>query len=227
VTSGSRVEPVGSRVVEAATAAELSSLIADELSMLRARSADQRIMVGLAGCPGVGKSTVSELLRTQLGPVAQVIAMDGFHLSNAALVSLGRADRKGAADTFDRDGFATLLHRLRADDHDQTVWVPVFHREIEESIAAERGVAPQHRTVIVEGNYLLLWPECAGLLDACWYLEAVDDAARVSRLVSRHVSFGRTLAEATQWVQRSDEANARIIESARSRADLVIRYPNW
>jgi pantothenate kinase len=217
-----RVEP---RIVEVASQAALRSLIASEVARLQATAGDRRIIIGLVGCPGVGKSTVSDLVLTQLGQSAQVVAMDGFHLSNAALSSLGHAERKGAPDTFDRDGFAHLVGRMRADDC--TVWAPVFHREIEESIAAEREVSSRHRALIVEGNYLLLWPECAAHLDACWYLEAADDADRVQRLVDRHVSFGRSQREAVEWVNRSDEANARVIEATRSEADLVIRCATW
>jgi pantothenate kinase len=214
------------RVVDVATSAELNSILAAELAALR-RQLEGRVLIGIVGCPGVGKSTVSAALLAGLGPAAQVVAMDGFHLSNGALAELGRSDRKGAADTFDRDGFRVLLDRLRADDDDSTVWAPVFHREIEESFAADRGVSPSHRTVVVEGNYLLHWPECAATLDACWYLEAADDGDRVERLIERHMSFGRSRSDATAWVRDSDEVNALLIASTRDRADLVIRMTTW
>jgi uridine kinase len=45
----------------------------------------------------------------------------------------------------------------------------------------------------------------------------------VARLIDRHVRFGRTPDEARAWVLRSDEANARLIEPTKARADLVIR----
>lgn len=52
------------------------------------------------------------------------------------LHALGRRDRKGAPDTFDSRGFAALLKRIGTErEHD--VYYPVFHREMEESIAAE------------------------------------------------------------------------------------------
>jgi hypothetical protein len=41
-------------------------------------------------------------------------------------------------------------------------------------------------------------------------------------LVARHIEFGKTADQAHDWVQRSDETNARLIEPTRDRADLVI-----
>ena len=62
--------------------------------------------------------------------------MDGFHLAQAELERLGRADRKGAPDTFDARGFAALPPRLRACE-DPVVYAPEFRREIEDERNAE------------------------------------------------------------------------------------------
>ncbi len=50
----------------------------------------------------------------------------------------------------------------------------------------------------------------------------VKHCSRWDRLIDRHVRFGRTPDAAREWVLRSDEANARLIEATRRRADLVI-----
>ena len=181
-------------------------------------------LLGLVGPPGVGKSTAAQLLADGL-PGAVVLPMDGFHLSNAELARLGRAERKGAPDTFDVDGFVALLRRIRA-GIERPIYAPRFHRELEESIAGEVAVLPSTSVVIVEGNYLLLdsggWEHVRPLLDVCWYLEAADDRARVQRLIDRHVAHGRSRSAATEWVERSDETNARIVASTRARADRVL-----
>lgn len=117
-----------------------------------------------------------------------------------------------------------LLQRLRHPGG-RTVYAPEFHREVEESFAGAIAVPPEVPLVITEGNYLLLpddpWGEVRELLDEAWFL-APDEQQRVSRLVARHIEFGKTAAQAHDWVQRSDEANARLIETTRERADLVI-----
>ena len=78
------------------------------------RSTD-RVLVGIVGKPGAGKSTLSAYLLEELkSSETTVVPMDGYHLSNPVLQELGRADRKGAPDTFDVAGFASLLQRIRA-----------------------------------------------------------------------------------------------------------------
>jgi hypothetical protein len=45
----------------------------------------------------------------------------------------------------------------------------------------------------------------------------------VARLIERHIRYGRSPAAAEEWVLRSDEANAVLVNATRGRADLVIR----
>ena len=151
--------------------------------------------------------------------------MDGFHLAQRELIRIGRADRKGAPDTFDVDGYVALLRRIR-DEADTTVYAPRFDRHIEEPIANAIAVEPRHTTVVTEGNYLLHdrdgWAHVRPLLDECWYVEC-DDTTRIERLVARHVEHGRSDEEAAAWAHAVDEPNARLIRQGRDRADAVIR----
>jgi pantothenate kinase len=73
-----------------------------------------RKILGLVGKPGSGKSTLAKLLGDRLGAKAQVVSMDGYHLSNKVLLNLGRRQRKGAVDTFDAQGYTLLLERSGA-----------------------------------------------------------------------------------------------------------------
>ena len=143
------------------------------------------------------------------------------------LARLGRAQRKGAPDTFDAAGYLALLRRLRAQGPDETVYAPEFRREIEEPIAGAIAVLPQTPLLLAEGNYLLLdeppWAQIAGVLDEVWYLD-VDDTLRRERLVARHRSFGRSAEAAHAWVMNTDEPNARRIAASAARATLRVRW---
>jgi len=188
------------------------------------RSTD-RYLIGIVGKPGAGKSTLSAYLLEELhSSEVTVVPMDGFHLSNAVLQALGRADRKGAPDTFDVAGFASLLQRIR-NEKSVDVYYPVFDRSIEESIAAQGVVTKETKVVIVEGNYLLHdsggWEEIAELLDELWFID-VDDEKRLERLIARHIAYGKSPADAQSWSRGSDEVNARTIATGRSRAHAVI-----
>ena len=190
----------------------------------------RRAILGIAGGPGAGKSTLAERLVRELNgtgePWVAHVPMDGFHLADAELDRLGRRDRKGAPDTFDAAGYAALLRRLREDAYDDVVYAPGFERVLEQPVAGAIPVPPAARLVVTEGNYLLLdtgaWARVGPQLDEVWFC-ALDERERVRRLVARHEEFGKSHEEAVAWVRRSDEANAELVATTRERADLVVR----
>ncbi|MFD4032561.1 nucleoside/nucleotide kinase family protein [Streptomyces sp. NPDC058637] len=185
-----------------------------------------RRVLGIAGAPGAGKSTLAARLVDSLEGRAALVPMDGFHLAGAELDRLGRSGRKGAPDTFDAAGYVALLRRLRNPEGPGPVYAPAFDRSLEEPIAGAVPVPGDIPLVVTEGNYLLLdedpWTAVRGLLDEVWFLDP-DPGLRVRRLVERHVRFGKPRPQAEDWVAVSDEPNARLVERGRDRADLVVR----
>ncbi len=186
-----------------------------------------RRIIGIAGAPGAGKTTYAEKLVAESqsdGVVAAYLPMDGFHLADEALRSLGLLDRKGAPETFDAWGYAALLRRLRGRP-DHVVWAPAFERVLEQPLAGAVRVGPEVELVVTEGNYLLLdrpeWQAVRAELDEVWFLDSPDDVRR-QRLVARHVEFGKSPAEAEDWVTRVDDVNAALVATGRGTADRVV-----
>lgn len=193
---------------------------------LMIRSGGRRLL-GIAGTPGSGKSTVAQLLAEALGDQAVVVPMDGFHLANRELARLGRAERKGAPDTFDVQGYLALLRRLKAPQPGEVIYAPWFNRELEEGIAGAIAVAAEVPLIISEGNYLLLedggWAPVAQCFDDVWFV-AVSPAQRRARLVERHMRFGRSREAAEAWVESTDEPNALLVDASRTRAQVMVPW---
>jgi pantothenate kinase len=192
-----------------------------------AMSPDHRIVVGLAGSPGAGKSTIAAQLVELLTPDAALLPMDGFHLPQARLVELDRRDRMGAPDTFDLEHFRACLIAVRRGfgATGQSVSAPGFDREREEPVPGALHIAPECSCVVVEGNYLLLdaggWERIEPLLDLTFFVE-LDRERRLERLVARHERYGKSPAEALAWALGPDETNAQAIEPTATRADYRI-----
>ena len=214
--------------------AALAQRLLDRLSDRPPNPSDPsgRVLIGLTGAPGAGKSTLAadlaRALTAHLGAEAvAVVPMDGFHLADVTLDALGLRDRKGAPETFDADGYAALLGRLRAGGS-RPIYAPGFERDLEQPLAAAVLVPSSARVVLTEGNYLLLedprWHAVADALDETWFVET-DDAVRRERLLARHVAFGKSPQAARAWVDRVDEPNADLVAATRARADLVVRLP--
>ncbi|MDC7120686.1 nucleoside/nucleotide kinase family protein [Cellulomonas fimi] len=185
----------------------------------------RRSLLGIAGAPGAGKSTLAAQVASAYPDVAVVVPMDGFHLAQTELERLGLADRKGAPDTFDAAGFVALLRRLRDPHPDEVVYAPEYRRDLRNGVAGAIRVAPDVPLVVTEGNYLLLdthgFASVAGLLDEAWFV-APDDGLRLARLVARHEAFGKPADAAHAWVHGPDERNARLVAATASRADVVV-----
>lgn len=184
----------------------------------------QRLILGIAGAPGSGKSTVAQALQREL-EAAVVVPMDGFHLGNTIIDGTPLRDRKGAPDTFDVGGYVSLLARLVRRD-EEVVYAPAFRRSLDEPVAASIAVPQSAPVVITEGNYLLStlpgWREIRQHLDEVWFLDLAGET-RISRLVERHMHFGMDRDAAVAWANGPDQANAELIAATRDSADRLLR----
>ena len=217
----------------------LDELARDAIALADSDSRDpqhRRAILGVAGNPGAGKSTLVELLLTRIAAIkgeqwVAHVPMDGFHLADAQLDRLGSRGRKGAPGTFDADGYAHLLERIAQEDA-FPVYAPGFDRTLEQPLAAALVVLPSARLIITEGNYLLLdeprWARARAAMDAVWFV-ASEEELRVQRLVERHIRFGKTPSEARAWVANTDQPNADLVSATLGRADRVVvnRSAEW
>jgi pantothenate kinase len=202
--------------------------LAEEL-LAAVAAATKRFVLGIAGPPAAGKTTLASALaaivRKRRGENFAVVApLDGFHLSNRTLDERGLRAVKGAPETFDVEGFVHLLQEVRSAG--TTIFWPEFDRSLDEPTLSAIAIPPEAKLVITEGNYLLLespgWRDVAPLLDDIWYIDAPPGVLRM-RLIERQLEGGRTEEEAVGHVDGSDLPNARLVAQTQARAGRTLR----
>lgn len=207
----------------------LETIAQDLAQTVIGRAGDSpRFVIAIAGPPGAGKSALSEALESSLvalGHRAAIVPMDGFHFDNAVLEPRGQLPRKGAPFTFDADGYAVLLERLRAASG-RDIAVPVFDRDKDLARAGGRIIQPSDRFLIAEGNYLLLdaepWNQMAGLFDITVMVETAPEVLR-QRLIGRWLSHGLTRDQAVARAMGNDIPNSELVAGSSRPADLTVR----
>ncbi|MCY4203415.1 MAG: hypothetical protein OXD38_12545 [Aestuariivita sp.] len=186
----------------------------------------KRRLIAIAGPPTAGKSTLAETLQNVLNKtrnaIATTVPMDGFHLDNRLLALSGLQKYKGSPETFDVDGFVTLVKRLTVEDF---VYYPIFDRTQDQAIAGSGVVTPDCETIVIEGNYLLfdepLWSELVPFWDFSIWIDVDEEEIR-NRCMQRWVKLGLSEEEAKERTEQNDLRNTRRIMNARVPANYVV-----
>lgn len=173
----------------------------------------RRLLVGIAGIPGSGKSTLSQAVLERIvalrGPCCVLVGMDGWHYPRTVLDEMSDPaeahKRRGAAFTFDADAFVAFAERLRQDGL-HTITAPSFSHAEKDPVSDAIQIKPTHKIVLIEGLYCCLdvepWKRAAECWDLRWFIDTTPQIAR-ERLTRRHVESG-ICANAALAMERAD-----------------------
>ncbi|CAG9994400.1 unnamed protein product [Clonostachys byssicola] len=217
---------------------EIDRLAQKALDDLRSGSAHSRVVIGIAGVPGSGKTTLATAVASRINQIqgsaedlAVSIPMDGFHYSRKHLANMPNAEeaihRRGAAFTFNGEGFFNLVQSL-VNSPTELIYAPSFHHEIKDPVANSIPIPPSARIVLIEGNYCALdeapWRDAAALMTRLWYADAPAEVAH-SRLAPRHLASGIVADEREAWKRATgtDELNAQHIRTKLLKVDEIIK----
>lgn len=210
-------------------------LLAKRTLQLHQQERQHRLIIGVAGVPGGGKSTLANEVCRRVnsasdGEPAVNVPMDGFHLYRHQLdkapdPALAHA-RRGAHWTFDAQAYVDCLKSLR-NSPGTTQTAPSFDHGVGDPVAEAITILPTHGIVISEGNYLLLpdypWRELFddSVFDETWYIDCDLDRA-MERVYARQVGLGVAPEVSKGRIEGNDRPNGELIECTKHRAAVIV-----
>jgi putative kinase len=222
------------------TAEQLDRVYLPLLALLADSAAGgHRVLAGLGGIPGSGKSTFAAALERVAGRLRAsgwlaVVGLDGWHYPNAVLDQRTVCDelgqlvtlrsRKGGPQSFDVPAMAAAIESLQVTH--RVVNLPAYDRRIHDPVPDAIAISSETQVVLIEGNFLLgtspPWDRVSGLLKPRLFLEADPEAAR-ERIIQRHIRGGAPPEQAMAKFETNDLLNIQAARQTAANADFVIR----
>jgi len=191
------------------------------------QTSKKRVVAGIAGIPGSGKSTFAAVLTDVAGVLFDrkrliTVGMDGWHLNNAILNKKTITDQtgekvplrlhKGAPQSFDVQALADAINKIKQTQ--AAVKLPVYDRRIHDPIPDAIALGPETKIVLIEGNYLLCdmsgWDKISSQLQPKLFLECDHNTAR-QRVIARHIRGGLDRQSADAKYELNDRTNTEIV----------------
>eukprot|EP00775_Hariotina_reticulata_P004486 gene4487-4740_t len=193
-------------------------------------------VIGIAGSPGSGKTTLAQQVakgitvkaqQQGLSRVATVAPMDGFHYYKRQLDQMEDPKeahaRRGAPWTFDAAAFVAAVQQIKQHGHAS---LPSFDHAVGDPIPDDIVIDKrQHLVVLVEGNYLFLsdepWVQMQVVFDDLWFVDCPIDLA-MQRVYERQTSIGLVPADSKLRIASNDRPNAELVSASKVAARLLV-----
>ncbi len=191
-----------------------------------------RVVIGLAGPTGSGKSVLAAILKNLAEQLAlsyrfETLGIDAFHYPNEYLLSHTSAGEplknfKGRFDTYNIEKLSRVLYDFRSG---KKVSLPEYSRKIHDPVEDVADINEEKVLLLIEGLWTLYraegWEKVAECLDYSFFLDADKDAAK-KFVVERHMRGGRTAEDAGNYYDNTDAANFDLVFKTKGYADKII-----
>lgn len=217
--------------------------LATRIISLAEANAPKRILIGVAGPPGSGKSTIVDKVVKLINSVSSEqrklhavgISLDGFHYTRAQLSTFSDPieahKRRGAPWTFDVDAVLDFIEILQASKTDpasrKEILAPTFDHALKDPVSGNCVINSTADIVILDGNYILLdqdgWRDVNRALDFRVFIHVDSELAR-ARVAKRHVLAGiePTLKLGEDRFDSNDALNGELVRSNLLSYDFIV-----
>jgi len=196
---------------------------------------NKKIVIGISGIPGSGKSSFAAFLKSQLNSIqnlsTKVIPLDGFHKYRREL-NEEQIKFRGRIDTFDLESFEKKLKELRElkkEGEAKDVYFPSFVHELKDPKENDIKIEHSDNIIIIEGLYLFvngLNIDLDKFFDLKIFLESDLDKA-MERVAFRNFEAGisNSLEDSIQRVNYNDKVNAEyVLKNSNFENTILIKY---
>eukprot|EP01083_Nonionella_stella_P081540 224655_1 len=184
-----------------------------------------RILIGIAGGPGSGKTLFSKVLSLYMDTVLNIknvcISADAYHYHNKTLIANNIRGQKGLPQSMDDDKLYTDMLSLTHPTPSRSVYFPIYDRSIHDPVDDAIEVLPSVKVVIFEGLFMIYWNKIRNLLDYVVFMDTSPQNMK-NRLRDRKLKYGATLKDVQRNYDNIDSKTMQITASGKSDADCVI-----
>ncbi|WP_249029028.1 nucleoside/nucleotide kinase family protein [Tannockella kyphosi] len=184
----------------------------------------RRIIVFLAGPPGIGKSTFvacMEMLASEKYQYDDMlgIGIDGFHYYNDYLIEHNLKQVKGSIQTFHKEKLVKLVKQMASKDIFWPIYDRNLHNPVEDAIKIDKHI------IILEGNYLAhpQWVDLKEYCDFSIFLRTSTELVK-ERLIQRKITGGLSEVQANEFYHQSDKRNVEEVLQHSNKTDIEIYF---
>jgi uridine kinase len=180
-----------------------------------------RIVLGICGGTGSGKTTIAQEIARSLGPEhAVIIHQDSYYLDCSVLPTNDRDhinfDHPSAFD------WKLLKRHLRALRAGRVIQKPIYNFHTHSRMAETAAVEPR-AVMVVEGILVLEDPELREMMDIKVYVDADADVRFIRRLDRDIRERGRSLESVVeQYMGTVRPMHLLFVEPSKRYADIII-----
>jgi len=181
----------------------------------------QRILIGIAGGSGSGKTLVARNIVRELGSDRVVVIDQDSYYRNLEDIPLRDRDARNFdhPDAFDNE---LLKVHVRSLLDGGTIEQPIYdyaeHRRLDET----RRVG-EHLVIVLEGILIFVDPELRALMDIKLFVDADPDVRFIRRLRRDLVERGRSVDSVIRQYEESVRPmHVQFVEPSKRYADLII-----